>query len=570
MNVKKQALSVCLAGTMLLGTLSAPAVALNVDQLTDVKKSDWFYSAVQYVAENDYMIGVSEDKFAPTMEMTRSMFVTVLARLEGVKDEGAKSNFKDVPDGTWYTQAVNWAAENGIVQGNGEGMFLPDALITRQDMCTMMARYIAYHEKKHNVTHEKKGEEKNFADKDQISSYALEAVSSCVGGGPGEGTELGNFMPPNTSTRAEAAAIISRLTWKSNESGGSIGGGGGGGGDVTKTASYGISVKLDVPSSLSTTDPELLVNYSNVTIKNSTVSGDKTFGQVGKDLVSGENANVLSNAINEALNRVKGKTFTQTVNGQQMTASVSKDGVVSASVAVKVTDVTAKTRASQAELEELVTKLQNGGKMSFTKDELLAMDDLLTKVEELKNMSDKDIQDKIDQVVAEKPELEQVVSGMTPDAVRDAAADYQTQVENVFTDIGVDRNNIASLPDDYTSTEISKEPVLMNVAMDLGAYYDQAVEKFEDEANKDKAISRMESELGLTFTADQKAKAEAVYDLNNPAKYVTNNNDGTLTLKTSADYLKLIQDNVSATTDFYASLGQDETFYNGLLGRLAY
>lgn len=108
----------------------------------------------------------------------------------------------------------------------------------------------------------------------------------------------------------------------------------------------------------------------------------------------------------------------------------------------------------------------------------------------------------------------------------------------------------------------------MNVAMDLGAYYDQAVEKFEDEANKDKAISRMESELGLTFTADQKAKAEAVYDLNNPAKYVTNNNDGTLTLKTSADYLKLIQDNVSATTDFYASLGQDETFYKGLLERL--
>lgn len=568
MNVKKQALSACLAGTMLLGTLSAPAMALSVDQLTDVKKTDWFYSAVQYVAENDYMIGVSEDKFAPAMEMTRSMFVTVLARLEGVEDTGAKSNFKDVPDGTWYTQAVNWAAENGIVQGNGEGMFLPDALITRQDMCTMMARYVAYHEKKHNVTHEKKGEAKTFADKDQISSYALEAVNSCVAWGLIEGNELGYFMPLNTSTRAEAAAIISRLTWKSNESGGSIGGGGGGGGDVTKTASYGISVKLDVPSSLSTTDPELLVNYSNVTIRNSTVSGDKTFGQVGKDLVSGENANVLSNAINEAMNKVKGKTFTQTVNDQQVTVSVSKDGVVSASMAVKVTDITGKTRASQAELEALISKLQNGGEMSFTKDELLAMDELLTKVEEVKGMSDKEIQDKIDQVVAEKPELEQVVSGMTPEAVRDAAADYQTQVEDVLTDIGVDRNNIASLPDDYTSTEITKEPVLMNVAMDLGAYYDQAVEKFEDETNKDKAISRMESELGLTFTADQKAEAEAVYDLNNPAKYVTDNNDGTLTLKATADYLKLIQDNVSATADFYASLGQDETFYKGLLERL--
>lgn len=566
--MKKQVVSACLVGSMLMSTMAVPAMAVSVDSFSDVNKNDWFYPGVQYVAEKDYMIGVGGDRFAPAMEMTRSMFVTILYRIEGVKDTSQKSQFKDVPDGTWYTQAVNWAAENGIVQGNGEGMFLPDALITRQDMCTMMARYVAYHEKKHNVTHEKKGEAKTFADKDQISSYALEAVNSCVTWGLIEGNELGYFMPLNTSTRAEAAAIISRLTWKSNESGGSIGGGGGGGGDVTKTASYGISVKLDVPSSLSATDPELLVNYSNVTIRNSTVSGDKTFGQVGKDLVSGENANVLSNAINEAMNKVKGKTFTQTLNGQQVTVSVSKDGVVSASVAVKVTDITGKTRASQAELEALISKLQNGGEMSFTKDELLAMDELLNKAEQVKGMSDKEIQDKIDQVVAEKPELEQVVSGMTPEAVRDAAADYQTQVEDVLTDIGVDRGNIASLPDDYTSTEITKEPVLMNVAMDLGAYYDQAMEKFEDEANKDKAISRMESELGLTFTASQKAKAEAVYDLNNPAKYVTDNNDGTLTLKASADYLKLIQDNVSATADFYASLGQDETFYKGLLERL--
>lgn len=562
--MKKQVVSACLVGSMLMSTMAVPAMAVSVDSFSDVNKNDWFYPGVQYVAEKDYMIGVGGDRFAPAMEMTRSMFVTILYRIEGVKDTSQKSQFKDVPDGTWYTQAVNWAAENGIVQGNGEGMFLPDALITRQDMCTMMARYVAYHEKKHNVTHEKKGEAKTFADKDQISSYALEAVNSCVTWGLIEGNELGYFMPLNTSTRAEAAAIISRLTWKSNESGGSIGGGG----DVTKTASYGISVKLDVPSSLSATDPELLVNYSNVTIRNSTVSGDKTFGQVGKDLVSGENANVLSNAINEAMNKVKGKTFTQTLNGQQVTVSVSKDGVVSASVAVKVTDITGKTRASQAELEALISKLQNGGEMSFTKDELLAMDELLNKAEQVKGMSDKEIQDKIDQVVAEKPELEQVVSGMTPEAVRDAAADYQTQVEDVLTDIGVDRGNIASLPDDYTSTEITKEPVLMNVAMDLGAYYDQAMEKFEDEANKDKAISRMESELGLTFTASQKAKAEAVYDLNNPAKYVTDNNDGTLTLKASADYLKLIQDNVSATADFYASLGQDETFYKGLLERL--
>lgn len=567
--MKRQVVSTCLVGSMLVGTMAAPAMAVSMDKLTDVKTTDWFYPAVQYVAEHDYMIGVGGERFAPTMEMTRSMFVTVLARLEGVKDESAKSNFKDVPDNTWYTKAVNWAAANGIVEGNGADMFLPDQVITRQDMCTMMARYIAYHEKKHNVTHEKKGEEKTFPDADKISSYAQEAVKKCVTWGLVEGNELGYFMPQGTATRAEAATIVSRLSWKSNPSGG--GGGGGGTTPTTETANYVIKVKLDVPGSVSATDPELLVNYSNVTVSGTTVTGDKTFGQVANDLVTGENANALSNAINEAMNKVKGKTVTQTVGGRQVTVSISDDYTISATATVKATEVIDNTQgvsllASQAELEALINKLQTGGEMTFTKDELLVMSDLLDEIAEVGTMTDEQIQEKIDQVVADKPELEQLASGMTPDAVRDAAADYQVQVEEVLTEIGVTKDEIAGLPADFESTEITKDPVLMNVAVDLGAYYDKAVGKFN--TSKDKVISRMETELGLTFTADQKAKAEAVYDLNDPAKYVKNNNDGTLTLKATADYLKLIQDNVAAAGDFYASLGQNEAFYKGLLERI--
>lgn len=565
--MKRQVVSTCLVGSMLVGTMAAPAMAVSMDKLTDVKPTDWFYPAVQYVAEHDYMVGVGGERFAPTMEMTRSMFVTLLARVEGVEGESKKSNFKDVPDNTWYTQSVNWAAANGIVEGNGADMFLPDQVITRQDMCTMMARYISYHEKKHNVTHEKKGEEKTFADMDQISSYALDAVKKCVTWGLVEGNELGYFMPKGTATRAEAAAIISRLSWKANPSGG---GGGGGGTPSTSTANYGIKIKLDVPNSVSTTDPELLVNYSSVTVSGTTVTGDKNFSEVANDLVTGENANVLSNAINEAMNKAKGKTVTQTIDGRQVTVSVSDAGVVSASVSMKVTEVTKaqgiSLLASQEEMETLINKLQNGGQMSFTKDELLVMSDLLDKVAEVKDMSDEQIQEKIDQIVAEKPELEQVASGMTPGAVRDAATDYQAQVEDVLTEIGVTKDEIAGLPDDFESPEITNDPVLMNVAVDLGAYYDKADEKYK--TSKDKVISRMEAELGLTFTADQKAKAEAVYALNDPAKYVTNNNDGTLTLKATADYLKLVQDNVAAAGSFYTSLGQSEEFYKSLLERI--
>lgn len=567
--MKRQVVSTCLVGSMLVGTMAAPAMAVSMDKLTDVKTTDWFYPAVQYVAEHDYMIGVGGERFAPTMEMTRSMFVTVLARLEGVEDESAKSNFKDVPDNTWYTKAVNWAAANGIVEGNGADMFLPDQVITRQDMCTMMARYIAYHEKKHNVTHEKKGEEKTFPDADKISSYAQEAVKKCVTLGLIEGNELGYFMPQGTATRAEAATIISRLSWKSNPSGG--GGGGGGTTPTTETANYVIKVKLDVPGSVSATDPELLVNYSNVTVSGTTVTGDKTFGQVANDLVTGENANALSHYINEAMNKVKGKTVTQTVGGRQVTVSISDDYTISATATVKPTEVIDNAQgvsllASQAELEALINKLQVGGQMTFTKANLLVMSDLLDEIAEVKTMTDAQIKEKIDQVVAGKPELEQLASGMTPEAVRKAAADYQVQVEDVLKSINVTKDQIAGLEDGYVSAETNVKPVLMNVAVDLGAYYDKAVGKFN--TSKDKVISRLETELGLTFTADQKAKAEAVYDLNDPAKYVTDNNDGTLTLEATADYLKLVQDNVAAAGNFYASLGEDEAFYTGLLERI--
>lgn len=567
--MKKQALSACLAGTILLGSVTAPAMALSVDNFSDVEKSDWFYSSVQYVAEKEYMIGVSDHRFAPEMELSRAMFVTVLYRMEGVKEESQKSQFTDVPDGTWYTQAVNWAAANGIVQGNGANQFLPDELITRQDMCTMMARYISYHEKKHNVTHKKEGAEKTFTDQSQISSYAVDAVKNCVAWGLIEGNQLGQFMPMKTSSRAEAAAVISRLTW--NDIGGiiggvigGIGGGGGGGGTPTptpETADYTIKATLDLPDSLSVTDPDFAVAYNQVTINSGAVTGDKTFGQVAKDLVSGENATALKNAVTEALNKVKGKTAAQTVSGQQVTVRISDAGVISASVSVKVTDITGdKTRVSQKDLEDLINKLQKGGEMSFTQADLTVMEELLNKIEQVQGMTPQEIQDKIDQVAAEKPELEQMVSGMTPEAILEAAGSYQEELTQI-------KNEVQQAVDSGVTGPIlvEKEPVLMNVAMDLGAYYEQAVDKFN--TGKTDAIDRLEDKLGLTFTADQKAKAGAVYDRNNPANYVTNNGDGTLTLKSADAYFTLLQDNVDAGVSFYESLGQDAAFYQDLLER---
>lgn len=576
--MKKKVLATCLASTMLLGLVSTSALAVNVDQLVDVEKSDWFYPYVQYVAEQEYMEGIGGNKFAPEMEMSRAMFVTVLYRLDDPSGVSGESKFVDVPADTWYTEAVNWAVANGIVDGIGGNKFAPDSPITREQICTMMTRYLEYRAERDNKVYNSKNEEKIFPDADLISDYAKEAVKKCQMWGLMVGDDKGYINPANNATRAEIAAVIQRLD-ALLAAGEDVGGGEviGGGGTVIptptpETASYTVKVTLEVPDSLSQVNPELLVSYQNVTIQNGTVSGDQTFGQVVNGLVKGENISVLNSAIAEALSRVLGKTTTQTLNGQQVTVSVSEDGVISASVAVKVTDFTSdKTRVSQEELEALITKLQKGGNMEFSAADLPVMEALLTKIEEVEDMNLQEIQDKIDQVVAEKPELAQVVSGMTPDAILEAAGSYQEELTQIKDQVQQAVDSGATGP-----IVIKKKPVLMNVAMDLGAYYDQAVKKFENETTKNDAISRLELNLypsaepgvpAQELTEDQKAKAGAVYDLNNPAYYVTNNKNGTLTLKSASDYVLLVQRNVAASADFYASLGEDADFYADLLTR---
>lgn len=583
MNVKKQVISACLAGTVLLGTATMPAMAVSVDQLTDVKKTDWFYSAVQYVAEKDYMIGVTDDLFAPSREVSRAMFVVILHRMDGEPSVATSTTFADVPADAWCAKAVSWAVQNGIVYGLNEKEFAPNAPVTRQQMCVMMDRFLDYRAKKDNKTFKTTNAAKTFLDADSIGAFAKEAVKQCQMLGLMNGDKEGNFNPKNNATRAEVAVVVQRLdtllaTAKEEEGGAGGGGGGGGGGGespATQTAAYTVKATLDVPDKVSTTDPELLTTYSSVTVTNGTVTNDPTFGEVVNALVSGtENENTLKTTINEALNKVKGKSITQTVNGQKVTVDVSEGGVIKASMSVKVTDLTGEAQgisllaADQSQLEALIGKLQDGGKMTFSKDELVLMDDLINKAQEVQDMDQDAFDTKVEQIVAEKPELKQVVSGLTLDAVQQAAQDYQGQMEDILTEIGVDRSDIATLPDDYTSQETTdKEPVLMNVAVNLGTYLTNAVNKFN--SSKAAALDRMEKELypdgSKTIDKDQ---AGALYDLNNPANYVADNGDGTLTLKASSVYFDLIKNNVAKSVAFYESLGEDAAFYEGLLNRV--
>lgn len=588
MNVKKQVISACLAGTVLLGTATMPAMAVSVDQLTDVKKTDWFYSAVEYVAQKDYMIGVTDDLFAPYRDLSRAMFVTILHRLDGEPSVDTRAIFKDVPADAWCADSVSWAVQNGIVYGFNEEQFAPDAPVTRQQMCVMMIRFLDYRAKKDNVTFKTTNQAKTFLDAASIGDFAKDAVKRCQMLGLMFGDEAGNFNPQANATRAQVAVVIQRLDTllanavkaEESESEGGSGGGGGGGDKPTpptaQTANYVVKATVNVPDKVSTTDPELMAAYNNVTIDGTTVTNDPTFAQVVNALVSGtENENTLKNAVNEALNKVKGKSITQTVNGQKATIKISEGGVISASVSVNVTDLTsgAQTFAlravTQDQLQDLIGKLQNGGSMTFTKDEVLAMGDLIDKADEVATMPADELQQKIDQVVADKPELGQIVSGMTPDIVQQAAEDYKGQMEEVLTDLGVTKEDIAqgNIPEDIETVVVKKEPVVMNVQLDLGTYLTDAVNKFN--SSKASALDRMEKELypdgSKTIDKDQ---AGALYDLNNPANYVTDNGNGTLTLKAASVYVNLIKSNVTDSMAFYESLDEDAAFYESLLNRV--
>ena len=121
--------------------IEAPAIEESL--YDDVDADDWFYDDVAYVTENGLMNGTGDDLFSPEVNTTRAMIVTILWRLEG-ETEAESAGFTDVADDMWYTEAIDWAAANGIVNGFGDGTFGPEKDITREQVMAILHRYAAY------------------------------------------------------------------------------------------------------------------------------------------------------------------------------------------------------------------------------------------------------------------------------------------------------------------------------------------------------------------------------------------------------------------------------------------
>lgn len=211
--MKKQRILSALLALCIVFSLVPTALAEKADDFTDVSRSDWYYQFVDYVTSKGYFNGVADKTFAPADNMTRAMFVTVLFRFDGAKGDRSQSAFTDVAPGEWYTDAINWAAANRIVDGVGNGKFAPNDPITRAQMCTMIERYLALYKKAWKVTLPETGSVSVMVDESAIPAYALAAVKQCQRHGLVNGFEDGTFRPNDLSTRAQVAAVIYRMSY---------------------------------------------------------------------------------------------------------------------------------------------------------------------------------------------------------------------------------------------------------------------------------------------------------------------------------------------------------------------
>ena len=176
----------------------------------DVDNDDWFYEDIKKAYESGLFSGVTDTSFAPDEAITRGMTVTVLYRAEGEPFVTGESKFEDVASDAYYTNAVIWAENNGIVKGYSEIEFAPDKLISREEMAAIINRYADYK----GVDTSVRGDLMKFSDQSRIADWARENVAWAVGYGLLSGREDNLLDPQGNTTRAETAAILNRFIEK--------------------------------------------------------------------------------------------------------------------------------------------------------------------------------------------------------------------------------------------------------------------------------------------------------------------------------------------------------------------
>ena len=181
---------------------------ISLDNFTDVSKTDSFYGDVEYAVGNKLFSGMTETEFGPNIKITRGMLVTVLYKFANGKEIGL-SDFEDVDKEEYYSAPIAWATKNGFVSGIGDNKFAPDANVTRQDLATILYKYV-------------KSQGKGFTgmwtflldavDRDEIEEYAYEPVCWFVMNNVYSTDKNNKINPTNEVTRIETIQIFRKIS----------------------------------------------------------------------------------------------------------------------------------------------------------------------------------------------------------------------------------------------------------------------------------------------------------------------------------------------------------------------
>ncbi len=175
--------------------------AANVNnKFADVQNNAWYSEAIAYVYNKGMMNGTDAGKFEPNATTTRAMLVTMLHRLAG-GPQGGVLKFNDVASGQWFSEAIAWAAASGVVNGYENGTFAPNAAITREQLAVILWRYVGS---------PAASAELNFSDAATVSDWAQQAMQWAVSTGIING-DNGALRPAGNATRAEVAMMLMRF-----------------------------------------------------------------------------------------------------------------------------------------------------------------------------------------------------------------------------------------------------------------------------------------------------------------------------------------------------------------------
>lgn len=183
-------------------------VSVGMD-FRDVDRGSWYFDAVRYCFDNDLMAGASATRFDPDGQLTRAMFAAVLYRLEGSPAVSYSQAFSDVPEGEWYSDAVIWANQHGVVSGYKNGTFGGSGTLTREQLASMLYRYAAYK----GLDTGSLADLGSFSDAAQVGDWAREAMSWAVRADILGSTSASRAIlaPAGTATRAQCASILMRF-----------------------------------------------------------------------------------------------------------------------------------------------------------------------------------------------------------------------------------------------------------------------------------------------------------------------------------------------------------------------